>query len=429
MRLKPRSLIWLLTSVSVLICSLSLAAAKEKFHISIPETESLPTYVIYIAGDAASRAIAGYYSKRHQIDAANLLGVNFPPDKNTISSAEFSIIRQKLLDTISEKHAAQFVLTFPQPYRVGCMSITSAFAFGYDESFCSKKTCDLTAKNPYYSANDNAVLAEKKIIPTMMLAANTFAQAKALIDRGVAAQNNWPQGQAYLVETKDQARSVRKVIFPDIKKHLDKLLPVNILQTDGIKDKQDILFYFTGAVSVPHLETLGFLPGAVADHLTSAGGQLTDSSQMSAMRWLEAGATGSYGTVVEPCSHLAKFPDPRVLMYFYTRGNTLMEAYWKSVLMPGEGVFIGDPLARPFGGYRVYEAKDHIVLRTYSLMPGVYRILVSESVLGPFRATRLLFKAEDNKIEYKFPKIKQRVLKIVPVRQAADVQSKRRKND
>jgi threonine synthase len=30
---------------------------------------------------------------------------------------------------------------------------------------------------------------------------------------------------------------------------------------------------------------------------------------MSALRWLEAGASGSYGTVVEPCNHPAKFPD------------------------------------------------------------------------------------------------------------------------
>ena len=42
------------------------------------------------------------------------------------------------------------------------------------------------------------------------------------------------------------------------------------------------------------------MPGALADHLTSSGGMLTDSGQMSALRWLEAGATGSYGTVIEP---------------------------------------------------------------------------------------------------------------------------------
>ena len=30
------------------------------------------------------------------------------------------------------------------------------------------------------------------------------------------------------------------------------------------------------------------------------------------------------------------------------RGETLIEAYWKSVLMPGQGIFIGEPLAAPW---------------------------------------------------------------------------------
>ena len=403
-----------------LLCT-SAYASTNPYHFVLPSNTSLTPYVVYLKNDPLSRRVADYYAERHHIDSSKLIGIQVSSNSSSIAVAEFRQLYEKVVNTAKSESHRQFILAFSQPYRVGCMSITSAFAFGYDESFCSKKACDLTAQNPYYAARDNAVLAQKNIIPTMMLAGTTFQQAKALIDRGVAAQNSWPQGRAYLVETADPARSARKVLYPDVKKQFDELLPVNILQTEGIKDKKDVLFYFTGAVSVPHLDTLDFMPGAVADHLTSAGGQLTDSSQMSAMRWLEAGATGSYGTVVEPCSHLEKFPDPRMLMYYYTKGNTLMEAYWKSVLMPGEGVFIGDPMARPFGGYRVYEAKDHIVLRTYSLMPGAYRILVSDSVLGPFRPTRFVFKAEDNKIEYKFPKSRQRVLKIQPVQSTSGV--------
>jgi uncharacterized protein (TIGR03790 family) len=110
---------------------------------------------------------------------------------------------------------------------------------------------------------------------------------------------------------------------------------------------QDVLFYFIGAAQVAGLETLRFLPGAIADHLTSAGGQLTDSAQMSALRWLEAGATG-YGAVVEPCNIPGKFPNPAVLARHYLAGDTLIEAYWKSVAMPGQGIFIGEPLAAPF---------------------------------------------------------------------------------
>jgi hypothetical protein len=64
---------------------------------------------------------------------------------------------------------------------------------------------------------------------------------------------------------------------------------------------------------------------------------------------LDVGATGSYGTVSEPCAYAQKFPHPGVFLVHYLDGETLIEAYWKSVAWPVEGVFVGEPLARPFG--------------------------------------------------------------------------------
>jgi uncharacterized protein (TIGR03790 family) len=126
------------------------------------------------------------------------------------------------------------------------------------------------------------------------------------------------------------------------------LINIEIRKEDSLISRADVLFYFTGLASVSGLETLHFIPGAIADHLTSFGGQLTDSGQMSALRWLEVGATGSYGAVVEPCNFPQKFPHPAVVIGRYLRGETLIEAYWKSVAWPGQGVFIGEPLAAPY---------------------------------------------------------------------------------
>src|SRR5262245_15191209 len=96
------------------------------------------------------------------------------------------------------------------------------------------------------------------------------------------------------------------------------------------------------------VSTLEFLPCAMADHLASAGGMLPDSSQMSALNWLQAGATRSCGTVIEPCNFPEKFPRPTIVIRRYVLGETLIEAYWKSVAWPGQGVFIGEPLATPY---------------------------------------------------------------------------------
>jgi len=106
---------------------------------------------------------------------------------------------------------------------------------------------------------------------------------------------------------------------------------------------------------------------------------------MSSLRWLEAGATGSYGTVVEPCNHLSKFPHPGAVMWRYAEGATLIEAYWKSVAWPGEGVFIGEPLARPFAPRWSGQSGEEPTLHLYSPEWKTLRLEASASLIGPYR--------------------------------------------
>jgi uncharacterized protein (TIGR03790 family) len=66
------------------------------------------------------------------------------------------------------------------------------------------------------------------------------------------------------------------------------------------------------------------------------------------LSWIGAGATASYGTTSEPCAHWQKFPHPQALLLFYVNGATAIETYWKSVVWPQQGLFVGEPLAAPF---------------------------------------------------------------------------------
>lgn len=183
----------------------------------------------------------------------------------------------------------------------------------------------------------------------MAVAARSFELAKELIDRGIESDGSLPAGRAYLLTTTDASRNVRSQLYPMAARVVEeKGLKAILRKPEAKGDKKHVLFYFIGRERVEGLETLDFVNGAIADHLTSFGGVLIDSPQMSALRWLEAGATGSYGTVVEPCNLLQKFPHPAVVANHYLQGETLVEAYWKSVLMPGQGIFIGEPLAAPF---------------------------------------------------------------------------------
>jgi uncharacterized protein (TIGR03790 family) len=374
----------LLFLFQVLCCYAGVAySAAPQFFL--PKTSLRPEDLAVIVNDndPLSQKIGGYYQKRRGIPADNVIHVRFHPGKAIMSQGEFARVKAEV-DRKTPASVQAFALTWASPYRVDCMSITSAFALGFDKAFCSHG-CSRTKASPYYNSSTSQPYADFKIRPTMSLAGLNFAAVKALIDRGIKADGTHPSGTGYLLSTGDKLRNVRAAEYPRVMQETHNLIDAKLIQGDFIKDKYDVLFYFTGLASVPELGSLGFRPGAIADHLTSFGGQLTDSSQMSILRWLEAGATGSYGTVAEPCNLPDKFPDPAVVLYWYLAGNSLIEAYWKSVRWPGEGIFIGEPLSNPYGGFSARTEKGEIVLRTQALPPGIYGLLGANSVLGPYR--------------------------------------------
>jgi uncharacterized protein (TIGR03790 family) len=227
------------------------------------------------------------------------------------------------------------------------MSITSAFAFGFDNRYCASG-CVTTELSSYFDSDSSRPYDDLHMRPTMSIAATTLKEARALIDRGVRADGSEPHATAYLVVSGDVSRDVRAEQYTDAQMLAGHRITVARVRSEGIENRHDVMFYFIGASHVPALQTDHFLPGAVADHLTSYGGVFGFNLQMSALRWLQAGATGSYGTVVEPCNFTAKFPNTAVMMHRYLAGESLIEAYWKSVAMPGQGIFIGEPLAAPY---------------------------------------------------------------------------------
>jgi uncharacterized protein (TIGR03790 family) len=297
------------------------------------------------AQDPLSMAIGDYYIARRHIPKANVARVRFDPGGAELAPLVFAVLKRRIEEQI-EPDVQAYALAWARPYRVGCMSITAAFAFGFDTRFCATG-CALTQASAYLNSHTSRPYDDLHIRPAMSLAALDLEQAKALIDRGILADGSFPAGTAYLALTEDRERNVRAVQYPTAAAAVRGRLSIETPAT-FVQDRPDILFYFIGAAEVPGIARNRFLPGAIADHLTSFGGLLTDSSQMSSLRWLEAGATGSYGTVVEPCNFLGKFPNVAVLLAHYLDGETLIESYWKSVQMPGQGLFIGEPLAAPF---------------------------------------------------------------------------------
>ncbi len=301
--------------------------------------------VIYSTANAASSRIAKYYASERKIPAANVIGLSIP-DKPVISRDELAPLRRELLDRLPSE-VQSLLLVWSRPYAVECMSITTAFAAGYRAAFC-EPGCGGTLSNPLFDTTGWLPADTAGWLPAMLLPSADETLARSLIDRGRRADGSAPRGTVYLVRTSDSRRNVRANGYEHTEEVAGSRIRIVELNTPVQITPAAAFGYFTGVERVEELRRIEFLPGAAADHLTSTGGILEGSGQMSALEWLRQGATASYGTVSEPCNHPEKFPSPAVFLDHYMRGDTLLEAYWKSVAMPGQGLFIGEPLARPF---------------------------------------------------------------------------------
>ncbi len=302
--------------------------------------------VIVNDADPSSRHITNYYVNRRGIPAGNIIHVNFKPGEKVMRPESFQAIKNEV-DSQTPATVQAYTLTWTVPYRVGCMSITTAFAVGFDADFCALD-CKPTRPSPYFNSHSRRPYDDFGWRPAIMLAGMQVSDVEALIDRGIEADASNPPGTAYLLSTSDRQRNTRARFYPGIRLLQSDRFRIEVINANSLQYRDDVMFYFTGLAKVAGIDTNRFLPGAIADHLTSAGGRLTDSRQMSSLRWLEAGATGSYGTVAEPCNFVEKFPRPNLVIDAYLNGETLLESYWKSVAWPGQGIFIGEPLATPF---------------------------------------------------------------------------------
>ena len=307
--------------------------------------------VVINTADPYSVDVGEYYVKARRLAPAQVLRVALPV-RPSLTVPEFDALAAKIAERFGDSTQA-LALAWTQPYAVQCNSITGALALGYDGALCAN-TCAASRPSPWFDKATSRPFTDLKMRPSMLLAAGDAAAAKAMIRRGVASDGTLglrggPPANVYYLRTHDAVRSVRAGLFPPAGPLAAAGVDVRVEAADRIDNADRVLLYMTGAVRVAGLDTLKWLPGGAGDHLTSFGGQLNGSGgQMSILDWIGSGATASYGTVSEPCAHLQKFPHPQVMLLNYLQGSSLLEAYWKSVAWPQQGVFVGEPLAAPF---------------------------------------------------------------------------------
>jgi uncharacterized protein (TIGR03790 family) len=301
--------------------------------------------------DPYSVQVGEHYIERRKLKPSQVLRLVLPL-KGTLTLDEFEALRRAIADHFGPTTQA-LTLAWTWPFGVECNSITGALALGFDAELC-KQSCAASRHSPYFNARTARPMADLSFRPSMLLAARNVEQAKALIDRGVAADGSLMlRGRrpvnALLLITDDAARGVRAGLYPPAGLLREQGVDVVVAGASKLPGAPRVLLATTGSARLELTPPPQWMPGGLGDHLTSVGGMVNIAhGQSTVLDWIESGATASYGTVSEPCNHLQKFPHPQVLLLHYLQGATAIEAYWKSVAWPQQGLFVGEPLAAPF---------------------------------------------------------------------------------
>jgi len=322
--------------------------------------------------------LGNYYCEQRGVPPQNVLRINWTGGNTAWTTSDFDTkLRTPLTTMLANRQLTnqiEFVLlSMDIPYRVtettgawatsGANSTTAALFYGFKPDGCSSNcpaglpSCNLApaSANPY--AGSEGIFRSTPLLPAtsnswlvMMITASNLAQAKQIVNNGVSGDGNFPTQKVFLAKTTDGDRNVRYSTFDNavFDARLRGNYSVQRTNSDLAVNLGTLLGYQTGMYYYP-VAPASFVPGAMADNLTSYGGTLFEANGGQSLLWnvLEAGAAASYGTVVEPCAYLEKFPSPQ--NYFYqARGFSIAECYYQSLTNPYQGILVGEPLSAPF---------------------------------------------------------------------------------
>jgi uncharacterized protein (TIGR03790 family) len=322
----------------------------------------LNTVVVVNQSSSNSCELGNYYCELRHVPPENVLHINWTGGNTMWTSNDFqTILVTPLLDMLAARQLTNqidyVVLSMDIPFQTSFSTTlngtTSALFYGMKPD-----ASDPGITNSYACSETSFHQAKPASAPgfsflTTMITAETLEAAKQMVNQGAAGDGTFPLQPVILAKTWDPARNIRAAAFDNAVfnvrvRGLSSILRTNINLISG---QTGLLGYETGLEQF-NLSPGTFIPGALADNMTSFSGVIFDSSsqtnsQTNLLAFINAGASGSYGTVAEPGTDTQKFPDP--LDYFYqARGFNLAESYYQSVRVPYLGLTVGEPLSAPF---------------------------------------------------------------------------------
>ena len=324
----------------------------------------LNVVVVVNQNSTNSVQLGNYYCERRCVPPQNLLRINWAGGNITWTRSDFEAnLLNPLAAMLSSRRltnqADYVVLSMDIPFQVtdtnGINSTTAALFYGFKPDDFGN-SCSLPAASSSAYAGSEGVFRQTPPVAAgsnswlaTMITSSNLAQAQAIIDGGVASDGACPTQMVWLAKSSDSFRNIRYLKFDNAIFDARVAGDFSIRRTnlDSLYGLTNLFGYQTGLMQFNILSN-AFVPGAIADSLTSYAGVIYGyNDQTTLLVFLNAGACGSYGTVTEPCAYLQKFPSPQD--YFYQhRGFSLAECYYMSLANPYQGLIVGEPLAAPF---------------------------------------------------------------------------------
>jgi uncharacterized protein (TIGR03790 family) len=320
----------------------------------------LNTVVVINQTSTNSCEVGNYFCERREVPPENVLYINWAGGNISWNSDQFQTnLLQPLLNMLVSRHLTNqvdyVVLSMDIPFQTVNGSTvngtTSALFYGLkpDPVLGTKSVVNSYAATEAIFRNAKPATAPGYSFLTCMITASTVQQAKRLVDQGVTSDGTFPSQPVVLAKSSDSLRNIRYSAFDNAIFNTRLRGDYLMVRTnsDTPRGQTNLLGYETGLAGFS-VSPNAFVPGAMADSLTSFGGIIFGpNGQTSLLAFIAAGAAGSYGTVTEPLADSTKFPDPQA--YFYqSRGFTLAESYYQSLAAPFLGLIVAEPLAAPF---------------------------------------------------------------------------------
>jgi len=320
----------------------------------------LNTLVVINQNSTNSIELGNYYAERRQVPPENVLRINWAGANNLWDVTQFQTnllqpIQQAIASRGLSNQISYVVLSMDIPFQTANGTVVNGTTSGLFYGIKTDTGAGAFTLTNSYSASELPFVEAKPVTATSdsflatMITAGSLAQAKALVDQGANSDATYPTASVVLAKSDDPLRRIRYVNFDNavFDTRLRGNYSVVRRTANSLAGESSLLGYQTGLMIFTAPPNL-FVPGAMADSLTSYGGIIFgDTGQTSMLEFINAGAAGTYGTVSEPTATLAKFPSPQ--NYFYqARGFSLAECYYQSLDMPYQGLIVGEPLAAPF---------------------------------------------------------------------------------